>query len=128
MTYCLDSWAVLRWLEGEEPVASRVEAVLESRPVMSWLNLGEVFYVVMRAAGELIADEVLGSVRSRVTPDDVTPDRVLSAARIKAAHPMALPDAMAIATSRAHDAVLLTGDPEILDIRGPWRTEDLRSR
>jgi len=43
LTDCLDSWAILRWLEGEEPAAARVEASLENRPVMSWINPGEVF-------------------------------------------------------------------------------------
>jgi len=39
---CLDSWAVLRWLEGVEPAASRVEDLLPKRPLMSWMNVGEV--------------------------------------------------------------------------------------
>ena len=39
---------------------------------------------------------------------------------------MALADAFAVATALAHEAVLLTGDPEILDIGGTWMTEDLR--
>jgi PIN domain nuclease of toxin-antitoxin system len=46
VTECLDSWAVLAWLEGEEPAASRVQEALVSRPVMSWINVGEVAYVV----------------------------------------------------------------------------------
>ena len=53
--------------------------------------------------------------------------RVLEAARIKAAYPMADADAFAVATALAHRAVLLTGDPEILDAGGAWSTEDLRA-
>lgn len=53
--------------------------------------------------------------------------RVLEAARIKARYPMAFADAYAVATALGHDAVILTGDPEILDAGGPWRSLDLRS-
>ena len=35
-TYCLDSWAVLRFLEGGSPAARRVRQVMRlGRPVMS---------------------------------------------------------------------------------------------
>ena len=39
---------------------------------------------------------------------------------------MAFTDALAISTAQAHQAVLLTGDPEILTVAGPWEIEDLR--
>jgi predicted nucleic acid-binding protein len=39
---------------------------------------------------------------------------VLSAARIKAAHPISYADAFAVATAKAEAARLATGDPEIL--------------
>ena len=126
MTYSLDSWAILSWLDGEEPAASRVEEVLNTRPVMNWVNLGEVFDVVMRRAGEREAERVLRSIRLRIVPDEVSAERVLAAARIKAEHPMAFADALAISTALAHRAVLLTGDPEILSVTGLWTTEDLR--
>ena len=50
----------------------------------------------------------------------------VAAATIEAAYPMAFADAFAIATSVARGAVLLTGDPEILEAGGPWQVEDLR--
>ena len=126
MTYALDSWAILSWLDGEEPAATRVEDVMKTRPLMSWLNLGEVFYIVMRRADEKEAERVLRAIRHRITVDQVSPERVLAAARIKAQHPMAFADAFAIATALANRAVLLTGDPEILSVDGPWTAEDLR--
>lgn len=127
MTECLDSWAVLRWLEGDEPAASRVEASIRSRPVMSWINLGEVSSVVERAAGADRARQVVHDLRRRLRLDLPTELRVLEAARIKAAHAMAHAGAFAIATAIAHGATLLTGDPEILDADSDWVTEDLRS-
>jgi len=128
LTDCLDSWAILRWLEGEEPAAGRVERSLETRPVMSWINLGEVFYVVRRATEADRARAVVGDLRHRLSLDLPTETRVLEAAAIKAHHAMAYADAFAIATAVAHRASLLTGDPEILDDRDPtWPVVDLRS-
>ena len=125
--HALDSWAVLRWREGAEPAASRVEAVLPDRPVMSWLNVGEVAYVIARLEGPEVAHQVVRDLEALLELDHATPTRVLQAASIKATHPMAIADAFAAATALAHDAVLLTGDPELLDAGGPWQQEDLRS-
>lgn len=94
---------------------------------MSWINLGEVFYIVTRAAGEPAAQEVVNDLRTRLLLDEATPRRTLEAAALKAAHPMAYADAFAVATARAHAATLLTGDPEILDGPADWAVEDLRS-
>lgn len=126
MSFCLDSWAVLRWLEGTEPAASRVEEVLAGRPVMSWINLGEVHYITIRRAGEETADHVVRTVRRAVVAVEASSDRVLAASRVKAVFPMALADAFAVSTAMEHRAVLLTGDPEIIDGGGPWETMDLR--
>jgi len=128
LTDCLDSWAVLRWLEGEEPAAARVDRSLAGRPVMSWINLGEVFYVVHRAAGPEQARMVVQQLQRRLQLDLPSQARILQAAGIKAVRPMAYADAFAVATALAHRAQLLTGDPEILDHPDPtWSVIDLRS-
>ena len=128
MTVVLDSWAVLRLLEGAEPAASRVEAALDAveRPVMSWINVGEVFYIVMRLRGRDEADSVLRDLRARVDLDLPSEARVVAAAAVKAGHAMAYADAFAAATAMAHGAILLTGDPELLIEDASWRYEDLR--
>lgn len=123
---CLDSWAVLAWLMGEQPAAGRVESAMSDGPVMSWINVAEVYYTLTRLAGHERAEEVADELRVRLRLDDATPTRVLEAARIKADFPMALGDAFAIATAQAHQATLWTGDPEILEADGPWTAEDLR--
>ncbi|MGI9029778.1 MAG: type II toxin-antitoxin system VapC family toxin [Ilumatobacteraceae bacterium] len=123
---CLDSWAVLRWLEGREPTASEVDAQLVERPLMSWINLGEVAYITRRAMSADGADRVVLDLRSRLDLDDATPRRVLEAARVKADHPMAYGDAFAVATAIAHSAVLWTGDPEIIDAETGCEVRDLR--
>lgn len=129
MTVCLDSWAVLAWLDGEEPAAGMVQRELEkARPVMSWLNLGEVAYQVERRHGADEAAEIVRRLRSALLLDDVTPERVLAAAHLKATNPIALADCFAAATAAAHHATLLTGDPELLDRKLGCRTRDLRPR
>jgi uncharacterized protein len=126
-TYCLDSWAVLRFLEGSSESARRVRQVMRTnRPVMSWINLGEVYYTIHRVAGAAEADATLALLRPLLTLDAATSERVLAAARIKAVHPLAYGDAFAIATAVAHGATLLTGDPEITKRSVGCRIEDLR--
>jgi uncharacterized protein len=93
---------------------------------MSWINLGEVFYITARRNGVQIARELLEDLRHQLDVDEVSPERVLAAAEIKAMHPMAFADAFAVATAQAYGAVLLTGDPEILKPGTGWLTEDLR--
>lgn len=128
MKVVLDSWAVLCLLEGMEPGASRVQEVLdEQRPVMSWINLGEVYYIVRRQRDAEAAREVVRDVRTRVSAELPSEQRVLEAAALKADHRMAYADAFAAATAMAHDAALLTGDPELLGEASPWRFEDLRA-
>jgi predicted nucleic acid-binding protein len=125
--YCLDSWAVLRFLEGSSEAARRVRQVMRvGRPIMSWINLGEVYYTVHRAAGGAEAESTLTLLRPMLALDPATPERVLAAARVKAVHPLAYGDAFAIATAAAYKAVLLTGDPEITERSVGCKVEDLR--
>jgi hypothetical protein len=48
MSVCLDSWAILAWLDGEQPALTRLTDLIASRPVVSWFNLVEVYYRVER--------------------------------------------------------------------------------
>lgn len=127
MSVCLDSWAVLAWLDGEEPALSRVEQSLADRPVVSWMNLVEVYYRVARDQGQLAADETLGDLRAALAPDLPGTARMIEVARLKARAPIALGDCFAVTTAAAHDLPLLTGDPEIIDLSDrPCEVEDLR--
>ncbi len=127
MTVVLDSWAVLRYLEGTGEAATAVADLLDGdRPLMSWINLGEVHYVLRRLHGEDDASETVRDLRDAI--DARLPDErlVLDAARIKADQPMAYADAFAAALAVAQDAVLWTGDPELLVDRAAWQWRDLR--
>jgi predicted nucleic acid-binding protein len=127
LSVCLDSWAILAWLDGDEPATGRLQEVLPQRPVVSWINLVEVYYRVERDHGRQAADEVLAELRGMLECDLPGSGRMIEAARLKAAVPMALGDCFAVATASAHGAVLLTGDPEILESAAiPCATEALR--
>ncbi len=127
MTVVLDSWAIVRYLEDAGPAASAVADLLAAeRPVVSWINLGEVFYVVRRAAGEDAAIGTLRDLQDVTTPDTPNPSLIIDAARLKSDHPMAYADAFAAATAIARGATLWTGDPELLLDGAPWRWRDLR--
>lgn len=128
MTVVLDSWAVLRYLENTAPTAGLVAELLDrERPLMSWINLGEVHYIVRRSHGEAAAIETVRDMRDVV--DVRLPDErlVLDAARIKADHPMAYADAFGAALAIAQQATLWTGDPELLVDGSPWTWRDVRT-
>jgi predicted nucleic acid-binding protein len=128
VTVVLDSWAILRYLEAAEPAAGAVaELLAEQRPVVSWMNLGEIFYVVRRVHGEDEAGTTVRDLREVIAPELPSATRVIEAARLKADHPMAYADAFAAATAIAHQATLWTGDPELLVDGSIWQWRDLRS-
>ncbi len=107
---------------------SRLNALIEARPVISWVNLVEVYYRVERDHGRQAADELLTSLRSSLAPDLPGTARMIDAARLKTRAAIALADCFAATTAAAHDLVLLTGDQELLELADPpCRLEDLRA-
>lgn len=126
---CLDSWAVLAWLDGDEPAAAAVAKALErERPAMSWINLVEVSYRLTRDHGRDEAERVISDLRSQINEDLPGVSAMRAVASLKAEHPIALADCFAIALAEEDDAVLMTGDPEIVDrVRDlPCEVKDLR--
>lgn len=128
MTVVLDAWAIIELVKGALPAATAVNELLEAeRPLMSWINLGEVFYGFRREQGEAEAMAIVRDVRTVV--DVVLPDEedVLAAARVKADFPLSYTDAFAAATAIHRDAELWSGDPELLVDGAPWHWRDLRN-
>ena len=129
MKHCLDSWAVLAWLDGEEPAAKVVQSVVDrERPAMSWINLVEVEYRATGDHGRQEADAVLAELRPQISENLPGISAMRGVARLKAENPIALADCFAVALAAEEGAVLLTGDPEIIDRaeRLPCAIEDLR--
>jgi uncharacterized protein with PIN domain len=68
VTVCLDSRAVLAWLDGDEPAACAVQNAFDAgRPWMSWLNAGEVAYQLERRHGAAEAQLVVRRLRAAAT-------------------------------------------------------------
>ncbi len=128
MTVVLDSWAVLRYLEDSSPGVDSVAQLLDQeKPLISWINLGEVHYVLRRLHGEDEAHDTVRDLRDVIEARLPDERLVLDAARIKADHPMAYADAFAAALAVSQDATLWTGDPELLVETAGWRWRDLRA-
>jgi predicted nucleic acid-binding protein len=126
---CLDSWAVLAWLDGDEPAAAAVAEVLDrERPAMSWINLVEVSYRLARDHGNDEADQAISQLRSQVNEDLPGVSAMRAVASLKTEHSIALADCFAIALAAENEAMLMTGDPEIVDRAKylPCGVEDLR--
>jgi predicted nucleic acid-binding protein len=121
----LDAWAMLAMLQGEEPAASEVRRLLrradqgEVELLMSIINLGEITYRIGKVKGEDEAFETLGQMRRLpITVMAATEDAVLAAVRYKIHHAISYADAFAAATADAVDGVLITGDPELIQLDG----------
>lgn len=84
---------------------------------MNEINIGEVYYVTARRRSPSRADaflELLGSLP--ITPVGNRFGDVVEAAKIKARYPVSYADAFAVATALRMNAVIVTGDREILDL------------
>lgn len=119
----LDAWAMLAFLQGEEPAASRVRQLLheahgqEAELFMAIINLGEVVYRVGKVRGETQAEETLARIRRLpITIVPASDDAVWAAVRHKMLHAISYADAFALATAAGLGATLATGDPELVQL------------
>ena len=82
--------------------------------MVSWINLGEVYYLLSKRRGRASGDEFLSMVPVMpfrpVVPDERT---IIGAAQRKSRFPMSYTDAFALETARQRQARLVTGDPEL---------------
>jgi predicted nucleic acid-binding protein len=123
----LDTWALLALL-NDEPAAGRVErALLDEKPIMCSVNLGEALYVLIRAHGEDQAQRSVGKVRAELSVIDPDWSLVVEAAKVKAGGGLSYADCFALATARQTGARLWTGDPELIELASRDEIVDLRS-
>lgn len=123
-TFVLDSFAVLSLL-GREPGSEDVAKLLrlaheeKARVLMTWVNAGEVAYVVERRWGSERMHSALAMMEA--TALEIVPverELALMAAHIKAGHAIAYADAFAAALAQNAMATLVTGDPEFKLLKG----------
>lgn len=131
--YVLDAWALLALLQKEEPAASRVKALLQQGQIaskvlvyLSIINLGEISYILQRQHGAEEANQTLADIRQLpITIVQASENRVLAAARLKAQYRMSYADAFAAVTAKEFQAILITGDPELISLQGILQIEAL---
>jgi len=119
LTRIVDSWAMVAWIR-DEPAAGAVEVFLDeaargwSHLAMSWLNVGETFYILAKRDSLALAQQFMTRLPSLpirlVLPDE---EGLMAAARIKAAHAVAFGDSFAIGLAQAEQGSVITGDGEI---------------
>lgn len=133
MKTVLDAWAILAYLQREEPAASRVRVVLKEAAThhvtlfASLINVGEVFYRIGRRKGEQAAEETLQELQHLpLTIVSPKPQTVMQAARLKIHYSLSYADAFAVVTAQDVHGTLLTGDPELLQLKGIVAIEKLR--
>ena len=118
-TLVLDAWAVIAWLKRQEPAADQMRALLkaaerrECRLAINIVNLGEVFYLAVKARDLSYGRQVLDTLHPRVTTISAHDELVMLAATLKAKHAISYADGFAAATALLQDAPLVTGDPEM---------------
>ncbi len=119
--FVLDAWAILALLQGEEPACTIVSKKLRDTSLliyMSWMNLGEVYYILYRQYGASEAETTLKEILQLPVkfnePDKKT---IKNAAEIKGKYRLSYADAFAIALTQEVNGTLLTGDPEIVSLK-----------
>jgi ribonuclease VapC len=122
--YVLDSFAVLALLGGESS-GEEVKALLQKAKtedvhvMMTWVNLGEVVYIVQRRWGKERVYQVIGTLEAtKLEIVSVGRALALMAAEIKAEHSLAYADAYAAGLAKSRGGILVTGDPEFEDLAG----------
>lgn len=116
--YVLDSFAILSLL-GSEAGSVEVSRLLnqaqegEVNLLMTWVNVGEVAYIVERRYGRDRLHQTLATLEAtniQILP--VGRELALIAAHIKSEYPIAYADAFTAALVTNYEATLVTGDPE----------------
>jgi len=114
---------MIAWLLDQE-AAPRVDAIMQKADagdlqlLMSWINVGEVYYIAAKRYGREKAErflERLPSLPIRVVLPDETD--IIAAARLKGSRRLAYADAFAAALALRKGATIITGDPELAALK-----------
>lgn len=132
-SFILDAWALLALLQREEPAASKVKNFIQEAQeaqnldlFVSVVNLGEIYYRVGRKEGADTAQETIEELRQLgFAVLSATDRRVFHAADFKRQYRISYADAFAAAATAELEGILLTGDPELIQLDGIIRVEAL---
>ncbi len=114
MDVVLDAWAAIALIEKEPAGKEVVSWLSRSRARMSWVNVGEVFYALIRRYDEPSARRLVDELVERSNAEAADAQVCLAAARFKARGGLSYADAFVLATAQKYGAPLLTGDDELI--------------
>jgi ribonuclease VapC len=122
VTFVLDSWPVMEWLQERQPATAYFDALMERvlrdqiRVVMSRINFGEVLYSCWKLkTGDpamLFADVEALPVEVISVDDEL----VIEAARIKSTCDASYADCFAAAVALRFDVPVITGDRDFREL------------
>ena len=118
MTRVLDAHGLLVFLEkeaGYEKVEQSFVAAIQKDKylLMSSVNFGEVYYIVLRECGAEKAHEIEKIIRTLpIEIINVDIQLAREAARFKANHKISYADCFAAAVAKLHKGEVITGDKE----------------
>ena len=124
MIRVLDSHGLLLFLEREpgfEKVKSLFVAALEedNNLLMTSVNFGEVYYIVLREFGEKKVNEVEKIIQTLpIEIVDVDMQLAREAARFKATKKISYADCFAAALAKLREGEIVTGDKEFKALEG----------
>ncbi len=117
-TYVFDASALFAFLQ-EKPGARKVNELLKeavrgrAEIAMSAVNYGEAYGVILREHGEDRAGAIMSAVQPLpMTVVEVTSDRAIQAARVKATYKLYYVDSFAAALATEYRASLVTSDSD----------------
>jgi predicted nucleic acid-binding protein len=117
-------------VRDEQPAADSVRRTLQEAEdgnvhlSMSWINAGEVYYMLARKHDAKTADEFLIRLPSLpirfVLPEE---EDIIAAAKLNSVYRISYADAFAAALGMKENATVITGDPELRDLAGVLTVE-----
>jgi predicted nucleic acid-binding protein len=116
--YILDANSVLRYFDPRNANDELVHSVFlqaqrdEARLFMSVINAGEVFYLLIRDAGELHALNSMRILQNLIAIVEADLERTMEAARLKHRYKLGYADSFAASLALSLKATLVSADPD----------------
>ena len=118
----LDSYSIIAYLEKEKGAETMIDIFRVARDsgrtiLLSVVNWGEVYYIILREAGRERADAVehlISTLPIQIIPADL--ELAKQAAEFKSSKRMSYADCFAAALAKLRKAELVTGDPDFKQV------------
>jgi len=122
-SFVFDSYALIGYLENES-FSDRIQHILtqakkrDFRLYIHAIHIGEVYYITLREQGRSLANLAYARIKALPikTIDRIDEELLLTAAGLKAKHPISYADSFAAALAMIKNCPLLTGDPEFTSL------------